>query len=437
MHTQLWSDPQPGVESFRDRCPRDYSWQLRWLLYVRWVALAGQVATIILTDRFLDISFNMGGLVLCLGFTTATNAWIQWRGGILKKHPAMTVAALLMTDSLILTIMLFLSGGAHNPFTSFYLLHVTLAAVLLPGVWALLISCLSIGGFVWLYLSSEPVCHTGVLNSGISQDLHFQGMVISFALTAIFITYFVGRIQLDLRRSNLALENAHKELGKRERFASLTTLAAGVAHELATPLGTIALVSKELENTIGNANDHDVVMEDARIIRREIERCRLIIERLSVGTDPLESAQAESFSVQDAITALLEYLPESHRRRLKVNFDDAKDETLVMALNPLMRSLSTLIKNAVEADPDEKEVELNVRHSSEEMIFEVKDDGSGMDEQVLSKIGEPFFTTKEPGKGMGLGLFLVRMLAEQANGRFEAVSKTGEGSTVRLVLPKR
>lgn len=412
--------------------------KLRWLLFARWIGSIGQILTALLAHHFLQIEFNAWGIGGCIGFAVLSNLFIHWKMESIAIHTRWVVLSVLVLDSLILTAMLNWSGGAHNPFTSFYLLHVTLAAVLLPLRYALALSAMSVCGFVWLYLTAESCCESSsaLLSAGISQDLHFQGMVVSLGLTALFISVFVGKIQWELNRSHAMLYRAQSDLAVQQRFRSLATLAAGVAHELATPLSTIALVSKEMESVHSelSQNDQD---EDLRIIRSEVERCRAIIDRLNIENLQHET-QVHPVLLKEWSVELEPQLADwtQGRGRLELEPELAHFQ-LRIPVGPLRSVLQALLENACDADRSGAEVLLRVREWKGMLCFEVWDQGPGVEPEILANMGEPFFTTKGPQHGMGLGLFLARVFAEQWRGslEFSNDSTTGQGFVVKLSFP--
>lgn len=412
--------------------------KLKWLVFARWVGVAGQILTALLAHQLLGIEFNVWGLSVCLGFVFLSNAWIHWKMADMGTFTRAVIATVLVLDSLILTVTLHGSGGAHNPFTSFYLLHVTLAAVLLPGVYALGISALSVAGFVWLYVTAQSCCGdsiaVGLLSAGISQDMHFQGMVVSLALTAVFISVFVGKIQWELSRSHRMLREARVDLEKQERFHSLATLAAGVAHELATPLGTIALVSKEIEGEELSGRKHEELLDDVRMIRAEVERCRAIIDRLNV-----ENLTVDANPVNLSVGALLDdfqpLLPAETSARTRIEITPETAELIVRLPRMLFfTSLQALLKNACESDDSGSPIRCRFEHEGAVLRLSVIDHGTGVEPEKLGRLGEPFYTTKGPHEGMGLGLFLVRMFAEKSGGSLRFISPVEQGKGLCSIL---
>ena len=223
------------------------------------------------------------------------------------------------------------------------------------------------------------------------------------------------------------------QLAKNERLASLVTLAAGAAHELGTPLGTIAVVAKELER-YAIATSNDTVLEDAKLIRSEVERCRRILERMSAQSAKPMGETPNRVRVGDLLTQVLAQFPEPQRALLKI---ELTDEALaaVLPAQATAQSLAALIQNALDANLDQRPILITATGNDAEVRISVRDHGHGMPANVLRRIAEPFFTTKEPGKGMGLGTFLVRTFAEGLGGRVLFDSIPGEGTTATLELP--
>jgi two-component system sensor histidine kinase RegB len=215
-----------------------------------------------------------------------------------------------------------------------------------------------------------------------------------------------------------------------------------VAHELATPLGTIALVSCELERSIGAHCMNPSCLEDARLIRCEVDRCRSIIDRLNVDSD------ADLGTAPTVIP--LKVLPDQLRGILSpevvARFEAevspvAAGQVLEAPRAALMQALCVLIKNGAEADASGRPVRLgislmeDVRSHAREVLFSVRDQGGGISPEIAERLGEPFLTTKPPGQGMGLGLYIVRLFAERLHGRLEFAAVPGGGTEARLALP--
>jgi two-component system sensor histidine kinase RegB len=327
---------------------------------------------------------------------------------------------------------LYAAGGPSNPFTVLYLVHIALAAVVLRPSYTWSLAALSSACFGALFAlpsagsnASDMPMHHGA--HGQAMNLHLQGMWVAFAVAAFVIAYFVTRVtrDLELQRQEAALAQARAL--RSEKLASLATLAAGAAHELATPLGTIAVVAKELERELSTGLSASVA--DARLIRDEVERCKQILTNMA--SDAGESA-GEAFrkvSIRELLALSLEGLGERER----VEFELTTDAELRVPTTVLARALRGLVRNALQASA--APVTLRAEPRDGGIAIEVRDRGIGMTPEVLANVGEPFFTTKPPGQGMGLGVFLARALCDRLGGHFELSSKVGEGTRARVVLP--
>lgn len=389
---------------------------LRWLIRLRWMAAAGQTLTCLVILLFLRTPLPLILLSGCVGVTLVTNTLMEILRERFPGHRTVEInAALLTLDTLTLTAMLYWTGGVQNPFTTFYLLHITIAAILLPPLWA------------WLILTICVACHGSLFFSHHSLTAFpAAGLWIALALTAVFIAFFVAKLSRELAESrNLSARN--------ERFASLATLAAGIAHELATPLGTIAVVSADFEEMTNTSAE---AQADARLIRKEVERCRHILEKLSDQvTHGTENAE-KSLCARNIPALLAPYLKRQHRPRVDWRIPD-RTATLHVPETALLQALAVLVKNACEASRPDQFVFVTIQTNASETKFSVRDEGCGMSQDVASRVGEPFFTTKEPGAGMGLGLFLVRTFVERVRGRLEIQSAPGEGTLISLLIPKQ
>jgi two-component system sensor histidine kinase RegB len=262
--------------------------------------------------------------------------------------------------------------------------------------------------------------------------MHMEGMWFAFAVAAGFITYFVTRVRQSLEQREAELTRAHALASQGEKLASLATLATGAAHELSTPLSTIAVIAKELEREL--ADGAEAPRNDARLIRREVERCREILQRMAADSGLHNESDLPGVSVRDLLATAIDGLPQIER--VRVSIDSGAAESLLHA--PALataQALRGVLKNALQASVDDGHIDVLANLLHGECQISVRDFGVGMSDDVLARAGEPFFTTKEPGEGMGLGLFLTRVVIERAGGRIQLESTPGEGTTARLVLP--
>jgi two-component system sensor histidine kinase RegB len=400
---------------------------LAWLVRLRWAAVIGQAVTVGVVHEWLDFGMPLKVVLALIGLTAVSNALLAWRSRRAAPPRRSLFVRVLFFDTLILTALLACTGGVHNPFASFYLVHVAMAAVALGSLAAWSMAGLATLGYGSLFLFQGSHAH-----HAISEALHLRGMFCATALTAACIAYFAGRLNRELRTRERALGELRLLREQNERFAALATLAAGVAHELGSPLGTIAVASRELERNATHA-DGPAWHEDAALIRAEVERCREILGRLNArSTNELGEAPT-AFLLPDLIATVRAALPETERTRLDVEAPESG--VLFLPRAAVGEALRSLLRNAFDASPAEERVSLRVRIEERTAIFTVRDTGTGLSPEVAAHADEPFFTTKAPGSGMGLGLYLVRLLAERLGGTFTLRGRADAGATAELRLP--
>ena len=206
-----------------------------------------------------------------------SNLLLAWARRAIAFPRALCGAALTL-DTLLLTGLLHATGGASNPFSVLYLVYITLAAVVLGARWTWFLAALSVGCYGLLFAAFVPLEHVSHLAPGM--QLHLQGMWVAFCVAAVLTAYFVVQMSTAIEQRDAEMSAMRDRAARSERLASLTTLAAGAAHELGTPLATIAVAARELERSIRAlpAVRDAALVEDAALIRSEVDRCRAILE---------------------------------------------------------------------------------------------------------------------------------------------------------------
>ncbi len=406
-----------------------------WLLRLRWAAAFGQMLAVGVSRWGFDLPLPLAPLGALIAATIVSNlAALVWlgRGGEASDAHA---GSLLALDLAILTGLLYWTGGPSNPFTFLYLVNLTLAAAVLPGRWTWGLAALSVAGFGLLFTGHVPIAESSASHAqhgGEDFQLHLYGMWLAFTLTTLLIAFFVSKVSGELRRRQAELALERERSAHVERLASLATLAAGTAHELGTPLATIAVVAKELELRLHSDPSNASLPEEARLIRSEVRRCRTILDQMSVeaGENPTEAL--ETVTMIELATDLRSELEEALSLRLEVEADETSFRAPRKAL---LRSLLSLVRNGFDASPPEATIHLIARREGPNLVFVVEDHGTGVSEELRHRIGEPFFTTKPAGRGQGLGLFLARTLATELGGALRIDSTPGHGTRAILELP--
>ena len=404
---------------------------LRWISRLRWGAVAGQVITILIAGRFLRNPLpTVEMLEVCAALALANVALLLWlaRGG----RPTERASALnLLVDIGALTALLALSGGPQNPFAVLYLVHITIGAVILPARWSIFVAAASVVAFSALQLL--PAHELAI--AGDSASLHLRGRFIAFVVAAAFISTFSLRMSEALRRRGEELDRARSDAEAAERLAALGTVAAGTAHELNTPLGTIAILAGELAAQL----DGDRRAE-AEEVRRQVQRCKEIISTMLAPRGGADLEEAKEFELAPVLEAAVRRWQEGRpgpRPELVVD-PSVQRARARLPVRAFEQAIANLLDNAAEATEtiSAREVRVSLARESDELQLTVSDNGIGVPEALLRRIGEPFFTTKEPGRGTGLGLYLARHVVEREGGEMRVESAEGRGTRVTLSVPE-
>ncbi len=405
--------------------------KLRWLVRMHWAAIVGQTA-IVLGAHLWVVPLPLSPLLALVALQAAANLALRvWLARASHVSDA-ALAAVMLFDSLVLTLLLHLSGGHHNPFSTMLLVNVALSAILLPPRWSWAQFAFSLVAFGALFFVRE-LAPFGAPEHAAIMTLHLEGMWVAFALAALLIVTIVQRVTRALGARQAELERARSLGERREKLASLATLAAGAAHELATPLGIIAVAAKELERSMPRNGAGAEVEADLALIRSQVVRCRDILHQMAAQAGENAGEPLVTVPAGEWVAAALDGLPE--RERVEATAPPGPACLVRGPPRGLARVLKVLVRNALEASPPDRPVRVEAGRSGREVVLEVVDRGAGMAPEVLARAGEPFFTTKEPGAGTGLGLFLARALVEQLGGRLTLESAPGRGTTARIALP--
>jgi two-component system sensor histidine kinase RegB len=407
---------------------------LRWLVPLRLLVAAGQAAALAVAAFGLALPLPYARLALVPAITALSSVALR-----LARVPPARVRALaagvLVLDTLLFTLLLHWSGGPDNPFSAIYAIYVAMASMLGSAGATWLVASLSAAGYAFLFFGHEPqhFWHAPVA-PGIPLQLHAVGMWVAVAVVAIAITYFIGRITQTLRAREAALRSASELAARNARLASLTMLAAGAAHELGSPLGTIAVVANDIGCEAERSPALAALADDARLLRSEVERCRAILERLSGGAALADPEASAPLRPEDLPRLLGPDALGDAARRLEVSVDAPPGSSLG-ARADFAAMVLPLVHNSLEASPLEGRIRVSVGLREGQVCVSVRDEGHGMSPEVLERAGEPFFTTRPPGRGTGLGLFVVRLHAERLGGTLRHASAPGSGTTARVEWP--
>ena len=394
---------------------------------MRWGALAIQAAAVLVATQGLGVELPLVPIWSLIAAGALSNVWLASR-----KDRAGHLGTFLVLDVALLTGLLYLSGGPTNPFSIIYVVYIAMSAVMLAPAWTWTIAGLSIFSFASLFVFHVPSEHLGHAGHGGGFQTHLYGMFIALVLAVALITYFVSQLSVELRRRERALAEAEERTHRWGKLASIANLAAGAAHELGTPLGTIAVAAKEMERHARKVPGGEGLVQDAELIREELERCRLVLDRMAAAGGEHVGETLSSVSVEDLFVEVRTHLDPERANRWVTTTDVA---TLQAPKEALVQMVENIARNGFDAC-ELGGVSLDVQARDRAVALCFVDEGQGMDEPTVKRATEPFFTTKNTGDRMGLGLFLARTLVDSLGGQLTIESATGRGTTIRVVLPQ-
>jgi two-component system, sensor histidine kinase RegB len=402
---------------------------------LRWLAVVGQTTAVLIVSLLLNFDFPIFEASIVIGASAILNIVLSIAYPSSKRLTVREATAFLGYDITQLAVLLFLTGGIENPFALLFLAPVVVSAATLNVASTLFLGGLSIAAITLLTFAHIPLpWRQGVLFT--LPDLYQLGIWVSLLLGIGFSSIYAWRIASEATRMSAALSATQLALAREHRLAALGGLAAAAAHELGTPLGTIALVARELEHAL-SSNPH---ADDFRLLRAEAERCRAILTRLAQPEDSV-LGRAE----QLPLGAFLDDIAAPHRGEDVSIVIDVQEgpPPKVWRVPEILHGLGNLVENA--ADFAASEVRLRARWDDKELAIDVMDDGPGFAAEIFEQIGEPYVTSRprpvnpttkgshsEFGKeeGMGLGFFIAKTLIEQTGGTVTARNRNRGGAIV-------
>ena len=400
---------------------------LHRLVVYRHLVVAGQligVAAAVVTDFDLPLAPVLAIIALFATFNMITLLRLR---RVERRVSEQELFLQLLGDVVILAALLHFTGGSTNPFVSLFLVPLTLAAAALPGryTWAIAAAALCCYSLLMVWYVPLPHQH------GENFNLHVLGMWFGFVLSAALISYFAVKMNATLRERERALAHAREERLRSERLVALGTLAAGAAHELGTPLATMAVLSKELENDCAALPS---VAGQLRILRGEIGRCKRILASLAVSAGQSQALGGRRQALDDYLAEVAAQWRESHPQlALHHKWEGPQPAPQIVADQTLTHAFTNILNNAADASPHS--VECRGRWSSDHLWLEICDRGAGISDMVEARLGEPFFTTKPDGEGMGIGLFLAQATIQRLGGSVQLLNRSGGGACTRIELP--
>lgn len=410
---------------------RAYAPGLAHFCRLRWAAVLMQSILLGALSIVPDAQVPMLAMVAVIVATAISNLWLMRQRDVGPESSVM--GAVLLADVVALTVLLWGTGGPANPFSVFYLIQVTLAAVLGTSRWLWVVLVASCAGFALLFLWHVPLpAHLGGHGhhghhggSSGSYSVHLQLMWIAFALVATTIAISVSRLSKALRWEQERQEKSARLLG-------MAALAAGAAHEIGNPLGTIRIAASELERSMRKGQAPAGDLQDIQLIELEVSRATSVLQRMASAAGELQGEALAPADLEEFFQSVVQGESEGEGSiELSVQGENGE---LRWPLGAVRQAFSQLLRNAVQAS-DGEPVRCAVSAGRDRIEVRIEDRGPGMDPELLARVGEPFLSSGD-GRGMGLGLFIAKSLIEQLQGELEIQRLKPRGTMARVQLPR-
>ncbi len=403
---------------------------LHLLIQLRWIAVVGQFATILVAHQVLKIPIPLDTMLIVLGALAVFNllSLLRWRIGHAVSNTELLGG--LMLDVGMLTVQLHLSGGATNPFVFLYLLQVILSTVLLEAkaIWTVALATMLC--FAGLAAFGRPLDLPLDLHRGLASP-YLLGLLLCFVLNAALLVSFAGRIIGNLRERDARLARLRQRAAEEDHIVRMGLLASGAAHELGTPLSTLAVILGDWQHLPHFTSDPELAHEVSEM-EAQVQRCKAIVSGilLSAGETRGESSQATTICdfLDDTVAQWRQRRPAAplaYRNRFG-------DDLPMVSDSVLQQMIGNVLDNALEASP--KALRLEAAREADALVLTVGDEGPGFAPAMLQQFGKPYQSSKgRPGGG--LGLFLVVNVARTLGGSVTARNRSEGGAEVTITLP--
>lgn len=403
---------------------------LHQLIQLRWIAVVGQIFTIEVAHYTLHLDLAVREMLMVVGCLAIFNvvSLLRWRTGRGVRNVELFLA--LLVDVAVLTVQLYLSGGTGNPFVFLYLLQIAVGAMLLRG------------GYIWTIVLITTLCFFILSNHHLSLPLahdpirglaspYVIGLLVCFVLNAILIVVFITRIARNLHQRDARLAAARQRAIEEEHVVRMGLLASGAAHELGTPLSTMAVILGDWKREPSLARDA-VLQEEIAEMQVQVQRCKTIVSGILLSAGEARGEASAETTVCEFLDTLAR---EWHRTRYVRTFiyeNHFGEDGPMVSDATLQQMVFNVLDNARDASPHW--VALATERTQAALLITVSDDGPGFSDDILAQFGKPYQSSKgRPGGG--LGLFLAMNVARTLGGSVQARNRAEGGAVVSISLP--
>lgn len=400
------------------------------LTFVRGITWTGFLAGIIIGIEVLEFELDVTTVIAVIVSMALINVITWWRLGRPRAVTHGEYLAHLMADVAGLTLLFYFTGGSTNPFISYYLVPVTIAAATLPWRHAWAVAGAAMLAYTALLFHYQPVPQLSQGHTSGTFGLHVVGMWLNFGLSAGLVTFFIYKMAHALRSRDQALSRTREAALRNEQVLAVATQAAGTAHELGTPLSTMAVLLSEMrEEARGDA----LLEKDLALLRDQVDTCKSRLRHLVENADRRRMAEPEILDADRWLAGVVQrwlVLRPDVSYHLEVANRRGRPWLAVDAT--LDQALTNLLNNAADANSDD--IRIHLDWTAEDVVIDIRDHGPGVAMSIADQLGETFVSTKS--KGLGMGLFLTHATINRFGGGVSLYNHPEGGTLTEVTLPR-
>lgn len=403
---------------------------LQRLLMLRSVVMVCLLAVII-GLRLVSIPLPLLALVLAIAGLGVLNLIAWWRLRNTVQTTQRELLLQLLGDIAAFSLLFYFSGGYSNPFIWMYLLPITVAAVALRARYAWVIASLSIASYTLLMFYHRPLSHLHMhTRAGVQLDIHLVGMWLGFVVSAIIVAVFIARIGQNLRDYDQTIASVREKALESERMLALGALATSAAHELGTPLATMAVVSTELTHDYAN---QPALLQQLQILRTQVTRCKEILSSITRNAGHSRAEYSLGWTLREfLLEAVQRWRDTRPSTELVVSIADSRYNPTILIDRTLTQAILNLLDNA--ADESAARVLFTASWDEKMLQIQIRDFGNGLSAATKQQLGTPFFTSKQDA-GMGLGVYLTQVSLTRYDGKLSLNNHADGGAISSISIP--
>ena len=404
---------------------------IRHLYILRSLFIVVQIVAILIATLYMGLALPLMPLVLELIALSAFNIYVWLR---LKRYDDASdneIFKHLLVDVGALTIVLYFTGGASNPFITLFIFPLIISVTVMPARFSWMFAAITFIAYTFLMFQYQPLDMMHAEHKmGSDFNTHIMGMWMAFALSAGLVAHFVAKMGNTIRSQQNLLVKANEDALRDRQIIELGTLAASTAHELGTPLGTMNLLVNELKKEIRDVPDQ--VTEDLNSLKNQIDRCKDALSNLSASAGAINISEGTITAVDDYLSNVLSTWQSVRPDvELLTNWSGSESSANILDDRTLTQAIMNILDNAADVSP--QDVEWDAVWNNKQLSMEIRDRGHGLSEDIKHKLGKTPVSPKE--QGLGLGLFLSHTIIERFGGSVNLSNREGGGMTTRITVP--